>query len=210
MTKGSGEYRVVLPSGATFNLATADQADHLEELAQGYLDEFAFQSIADLKMLDQVVIGQTLLWMWDQWIFDGVDDRGDTFDLRHVIDVAKKRSLEVRQLMDTLGIDQKSRKRHSGDGSLPDFIERIMTAAVLQDVHRDQQRDKAIELAMHLRTLVTTNGNSDAEEQRLTRTTPQDIVEWIREIFDPEMQALDDHFQVNVHSHPETGWAGKL
>lgn len=199
-------YDVDLPSGKTFTWPTEDQAAHCDELTHDYLDKFTFSNPADLSMLDSVVSGQTLLWTWDRWMAFGTDEEDQPIDLRHVSGVAMKRSLEVRQLMTALGMDNASRKRHSGDGSLPQFIERITTAAVQQDIHRVKQLDKALELANQLRTIITLHRNSDEEERRLTKSTAADIIEWIAEVFEPEMQAIDDYFQVNVHST----WAGQL
>lgn len=200
------EHVVELPSGAPFEFPTAEQAAHCDDLGQQYLEKFTFANVADLAVLDQVVVGQTLLWTWDRWMAFGETDENVTIDLRHVAQVAAKRSLEVRQLMTMLGIDHASRRRHSGDGSLPQFIERITTAATQQDIHRVKQLDKALELSHQLRTIVTLYRNCDEEERRLTKSTERDIIEWISEVYEPEMQAIDDYFQVNVHST----WAGQL
>lgn len=197
---------VVLPSGAPFDVATPEEADYVDHQVAKYMEAFTFVNPGDLSDLDQIVRGELLCWRWDLWMSRNRDYDDCPIDIRHYADAVKKYSTEIRQLKSQLGMDRQTRERTTGDGSIPEFIERILLAARLQNIHRCNQLDKALELAMQLRTIATIHRNSDDEERRLTRCTSDDIVEWILEVFDPEMQAVDDYFQTNVQST----WVGTL
>lgn len=197
---------VFLPSGARFEVMTQEEADFVDAASAAYQSNYTFVNPSDISDLDAVVRGEVLCWRWDTWLSREMDWAGEPIDIRHYVDAAKKVSTEVRMLKDQIGIDRKTRERTTGDGSMPEFITRVLTAAKYMGIHRCEQVDLVIELAMQLRSLATVYKNSDDEERRLTRCSAEDIMEWIIEVFDPEMQQHDEWFQHNV----QRLWVGEL
>lgn len=197
---------VTLPSGVTFEVLTEGEADYIEHQSAAYEAAFSFSNPSDVADLDAIVTKEMLCWRWDTWMSRERDWDQQPIDVRHYVDASKKTSGEIRQLKKQIGIDKDTRDRTSGDGSLPEYISRLLTAAKLMGIHRSDQLDKGLELCMQLRALATVHSNSDDEERRLTRCTAADIVEWINEVFSPEMQAVDDYFQTHVQST----WVGTL
>lgn len=197
---------VYLPSGARFEVMNQDEADYIELATLNYRDTFTFENPSDVADLDAVVSNEMLCWRWSTWISREKDWDGNDIDIRHYVDAMKKMSTEVRQLKEQIGIDKKTRDRTTGDGSVPEFIARILTAARYMGIHRLEQVDLVLELAMQLRTLTTIYRNGDEEERRMAKCTAEDLIDWIINVFEPEMMLHDERFQRDVQSI----WVGTL
>lgn len=197
---------VILPSGSRFEVLTDDEAEWVAHQSMTYLETFVFANPSDLADLDAIIRKELLCWRWETWLAREVNWDGVPIDVRHYGPLAKNISVEIRQLKEQLQIDKRTRDRTTGDGSVPEFIGRILTAAKLLGIHRSDQLDTGLELCMELRALTTVYRNSDPEERKMTRTSAEDIVEWILETFEPRMQAVDDHFQTEV----QCLWVRKL
>lgn len=197
---------VYLPSGARFEVMNQDEADYIELATLNYRDTFTFENPSDVADLDAVVSNEMLCWRWSTWISREKDWDGNDIDIRHYVDAMKKMSTEVRQLKEQIGIDKKTRDRTTGDGSVPEFIARILTAARYMGIHRLEQVDLVLELAMQLRTLTTIYRNGDEEERRMAKCTAEDLIDWILNVFEPEMMLHDERFQRDVQSI----WVGTL
>lgn len=201
-----GAIQVRLPSGGSYAVQTDDEADFVNDLVASYMETFIFPNPTDVADLDAIVRKELLVWRWETWLSLEKNWDGLPIDIRHYSQAVKQLSVEVRQLKDQLQIDKKTRDRTTGDGSVPEFINRITVAAKELGIHRSEQLDRGLELCMQLRALATVWKNSDDAERRMTRCTSDDIVQWINEVFDPEMQAVATHFE----THPKRTWVGEL
>lgn len=203
--KGHG-IPVVLPSGADYEVATVEDAEYIEALIAKYMAEFVFENPSDLADLDLIVQMESLCWRWNRELALGYDRRGEPVSPRQLQDFVKSNSTEIRRLKDQLGMDRKQRMRTAGDGSVAEFLERLRTAGAQMNILRCAQLDKALELCMQLRTLTTVYFNGDDELRRIYHCTAPDILEWIANVYDPEMQAVDDYFM----THEQSIWIRKM
>lgn len=109
---------------------------------------------------------------------------------------------EVRQLKKMLGIDKVARDKQKGEGSVSEYIENLRAQAKEFGIMRETQLDKGIELSQQLIALITLSDNCDEHEQRELHVTVPDVVDWIREVYIPEFQAVDEHFR----EHSQRTW----
>lgn len=191
---------VTLPSGSDYEVATIEDAEHIERLIDSYQSEFVFTNPSDLADLDLIVTMEALCWRWNRELALGYDRSGQPINARSLQDFVKSNSTEIRRLKDQLGMDRKQRERASGDGSVAEFVDRLRTAGAQLNILRCTQLDKALELTMQLRTLTTVYFNGDEETRAIYHCTAEDILDWIANVFDPEMQAVDDYFMTNEQS----------
>lgn len=192
--------RILLPSGADYEVPTLEDAEYIERLIAEYQAEFVFENPSDLADLDLIVQMESLCWRWNRELSLGYDRSNQPVNARQLQDFVKSNSTEIRRLKDQLGMDRKQRMRTSGDGSVAEFIERLTTAGAQMNILRCAQLSEGIELSMQLRTLTTVYFNGDEETRRIFHCTAEDILEWVANVFDPRMQAVDDYFMHNDQS----------
>lgn len=195
---------VELPTGNPLTVASEEEEDFVTDLVARYSEQLAFTTIADLTDLDRLIELELISKRWNQSLLNTSERQ--MVDQLALGDKAYKVSAEIRQLKKLLGIDRTTREKSRGDGTVPQWMSRILTAAKAFGVHREQQLDKALELANQLIALWTVRENSSPDELRSLHLTDEDIFDWIRDVFIPEFQAVDAHFM----EHDQRYWVRQL
>lgn len=195
-----GNIDVHLPSGNITQVRSVQEADYIEGKTTEYMEEFAFKNPADLAILDMVVSMEMLVWRYHRWITLGVNDDGQPIATKQITDSMKATSAEVRLLRATLGMDLVTRRRTTGDGSIPEFVARLKEGAQAMNVFRCDQVDITLEHGMQLITLANIWRNGDEEEQEIYGCTAPEIMNWILTVYAPAMKAASDYFAANIQS----------
>lgn len=186
---------VRLPSGAVYTVMTQAEVEYVEDRTRRYLEDNHFVNVSDLQDVDRMLMMEVLSFRWSLWISTGRDYFGEPID-----DNGYRRSLndysgEVRQLKKTLGIDKVARDKQKGEDSVSAYLEQLRVRAKEFGIMREEQCSKAIQLAQDLRALMTLHDNSDEKERAELHCDTEDVLDWIRTVFDPEFEKVDEYFR---------------
>lgn len=185
---------VYLPTGTPFPTMNEDERDYLQSQTQGYL-EMRFEHASDLAELDRLLQMELLSHRWRMWLALNETYDGAKIDPK-LSEKADKLSIEIRQVKSKLGIDKMTRDRTRGEGSLWQRISLLLTRARRFELYRCRQTERALELTNELISLVQLHQNTKAhpEEMREMRVTPEDLIQWIWEVYKPEFEEIAEHF----------------
>ncbi len=186
---------VSLPSGAPFDVLTDEEAAYLENLCREYGTTFQFTSVSDVADLDRLVSMELISHRLNQWSIRRRDYDDKAIDEKATLEAGKGLSLEIRQLKKLLGVDRMTREKQKGDGSLAHYIQNLLRRAKEFDVHRDDQRDLALEMSMQLIGMVGAYRGMTVEERRELHYTAEDLLDWVQDYFAPAMEELDAAFR---------------
>lgn len=192
---------VTLPSGAEFKVLTTEEVDYVHQRVQRYLEDNHFVNVADFADVDRVLEMELLIHRWNLWLSRGRDYFDEPVDEGKLLRAVETWSREVRQLKNQLGIDKATRDKEKGTDSWPVYWQNLLARGREFGIMREQQSSKAIELAMQLIALVTLHDNCDEVERAELHCTVDDLVEWVRDVFIPEMTAIDAYFRENVQRY---------
>ncbi len=186
---------VELPSGATFLVLTDEEREYVAERVLRYETQLALENVSDQAQLDLMVQQELLTYRIGLWLALTKDYEGDDID-----EVALRRSLaelsrEIRAIKKALGVDKVSRDKAKGTDNVADYLENLRTRAMAFGVMRNAQLAKGIELSQELIALTTLYTNCSVEERVEMHVTEKDIISWIRTVFVPEFQAVDEGFR---------------
>lgn len=186
---------VKLPSGAVYYVLTKAEQEFFEERSRSYTDVFKFTNVSDLASLDQVLEFELLIHRYNTYLSLGKDWHGEELlnegALRREV---KGLSDELRQIKAALKIDKKGRDNDTTNDVATRWEELRIRAREF-GVMRDEQVCKAVELANHLIALYEMYERSDEQERQANKCHPQDLVDWVRDVFIPEFQAIDAAFR---------------
>jgi hypothetical protein len=187
---------VTLPSGAK-HAVFKREATYLKERVERYQKDLSFTNVADLQTLDNVVVYETLLWRWGQWLSRQVDYWGEAIDEKELTRQSKDTSTEVRQLKSALGIDKVTRDKVKGEDSVANYIQNLLVRAKAFGINREKMLDKGLELSQELIAKLTLFDNCEEDERAELNMNAEDLVAWIRDVYAPEFQKVDEHFREN-------------
>lgn len=193
--------RATLPTGATIDVLTTDEAEFIAERVDRYTTEYRLTNISDLAELDRIVAGEMFAQRYQAWLA-----QGHTYDSRPLDDVGLRKdlkdlSLELRQVKKALGIDKLNRDKQKGEGSTHQFLGNLLLRAKQFGVHRETQLDRALELVNELVGMVTFHRNATPELRKEFHATADDILDWIWDVMRVEYDAIDRHFRENVQRY---------
>lgn len=189
---------VDLPSGTPFPVLNEAEAEHLKRRVAEYLDQFQFNNVSDIAVLDAIVTNELIMFRDATWASRRQDYNGKPIDaateakLRQSV---KELSAECRQLRKNVGIDKVARDRARGEGSIHQRWQNVCDRAERFGIHRNEQSAKAIELAMQGISLIDYFKNCTPDERDLLHMNEADIIEWFDTVFRPEFLALDEYFR---------------
>lgn len=191
---------VKLPSGGVF-WVYGREVKYWNDRVQRYMQDNHFTNIADLQVLDRIIMLELFAWRWGIWVSQQHDYWHEPIDEKEVQRQIKDASAELRALTSALGIDKVTRDKVRGEDSTAKFIENLKIRAREFGVMRENQLAKAIELFQELKAKVTLlDGTTDDERLELNRempASPEEILRWVREEAIPMFDAIDDHFKKN-------------
>lgn len=192
---------VMLPSGGLYYVYDRE-VGYFNERVKKYLKDNKFTNIADLATLDQILMGELMVWRWWNWITQQKDYWGDAVDETGLAKTVKDTSNELRQLKNSLGIDKVTRDRQRGEESVSAYLTNLKLRARAHNIKRQKEFGAALELFNDLMAKITLHDNcTEDERQELNVTTPE-LLDWIRDVAIPKYQAIDAHFR----AHEQKAW----
>lgn len=192
---------VMLPSGGLFQVYDRE-VGYFQERVKKYLKDNHFTNVSDLATLDQVLMGEMLVWRWMNWVTQQKDYWGDPVDEAGMAKTIKDMSTELRQLKNSLGIDKVTRDRQRGEESVAAYISNLKIRAKEFGINRENMSSKAIELFQQLKADLTLFDNCTEDERKELGITMPELLEKIRTVLIPEFDKVDQHFR----EHQQRYW----
>lgn len=183
-------------SGATFEVLDLGEATWFQMNLARYQSEYLFENVADLQDLDRLLALELLSYRYASWLLRGSDYDDEQFDEKAVREHKQKIDSEIRLVKKHMGMDRKGRVE-SESQSVSDYLTALLRRAKEFGVHRDNEIAKAIDLFHELEKLMGLMQRTDDEEAKHLGVSPEQVLEWIREVAIPEFRAIDDAFRVN-------------
>ncbi len=186
---------VLLPSGAEFTVLTQSEVDYVRDRVEKYKTTYRWENVSDIQDVDRIVIFELLIYRWGSDMARGRDLHGDETDDANLQKRIKELSMELRQTKSQLGMDKASRDKENDESSVSAYLARLRHRAKEFGIMREEQFDKALELGHTLIALWQLHENSDETERRQQQCEAQDVVDWIRDVYKPGFEAVDDYFR---------------
>lgn len=183
-------------SGTTFKVMGDDEAQWFTLNMQRYLDQYAFENIADMQDLDRLLALELLSYRYAVWLIRGSDYEGNLADEKAIRDHKEKMDREIRQIKEHMGMGRKNRLEEDRQ-SASDFLRDLLTRAKEFGVHRDEQIAKSIDVLSEIKKLVGLYERCDEEERVHLGVTPEQILQWLRDVAIPEYDKVDEAFRQN-------------
>lgn len=195
------------PTGSKIKVRGKDEATFYNAQRKKYLAENKFEDVADLADLDALLMHELLDFRYTTQLSSGQSYEGLFLNHAQEEQLRQNKLAEARVIADLkrqLGLARAS--RDASQGSTADYIQELLRRAKEFGVNRDNQIAKAIPLAMELKSIVETFDRSNDTEKRVVGIEDEaDIVQWVRERFIPEFDAVDLAFRLNQRL-----WVGQL
>lgn len=190
------QYSVAMPSGTYQPVLTEFEQAYLTDRVARYTEQFGFTNVGDLQDVDRVLVMELFCHRWGIWLGQGHKYDGDRIDEAALVRDLEKYNLRLSVMKKTLGIDKPTRDRQRGEGSVYQYLSELPRRAKAFGIMRNRQAGKAVELAMELIGHVTAYRNApDDEERRKLRITAEDIMDYVWNVFRPEMESIDKDFR---------------
>lgn len=171
-----------------------------EQQQKKYLDENKFTAASDLQDLDRLLFMELLVYRATCWLASGKNYHGeligpgDEADCRKAI---KENSALISQIKNDLGLTKAQREKEQYE-SVGKYLTDLRARAMEHGIHREKQLQKGIVLMNQLFALIGAYDRSDeVERDKLGLNTPDDILDWIRDVMRPEFDAVDAYFRKN-------------
>jgi hypothetical protein len=194
---------VRMVSGKVTQVQTDQEAEYFEESRDAYLKQTKFTENTDLKDLDRLLVLELMTFRWTQHLAAGVDYDGDMVNERQLTADIKLYSDQINKIKESMGLSKKAREDAAADGNFSAWLSDLKARARLFGIHRENQLTKALVLMKELFTIVNTYDRCDAEERRKTGFENEgEILDWIRNVMQPEFNALDEYFR----EHSQRYW----
>lgn len=191
-------FRVGLVSGKVVTVLTEDEAAWFNEARDTYLAQTRFTEHTDKQDLDRLLVHELMIYRWTHWIAAGMDYDDNLVDENALQRNIKLYSDQITRIKESMGLTKKARDDKSDKQSLGDYIVNLKARAKEFGIHREEQLDKALELLNELFTVVGAFSRSDEEErEKLGFSSEKEIVDWIRDVAEPEYRAIDEYFRKN-------------
>ena len=187
---------VRMVSGLVTQVQTVAEAEYFNSSRDAYLQQTKFTENTDLKDLDRLLVLELMVFRWQQHLFAGHDYDGDMVNEKQLSADIKLYSDQINKIKETMGLSKKAREDAASDGNFSAWLSDLKSRAKLFGIHREQQLTKSLVLMKELFTIVGSFDRSDAEErQKLGFETEAEIVDWIRNVMQPEFDELDKYFR---------------
>lgn len=194
--------KVKLVSGKHIEVKTALEAEWFNETRDQYTKQTKFTETTDLRDLDRLLAHELMIFRWTQWLASGSDYDGDLIDENEIRKNLKEFSDQINKIKETMGLNKKARDAATAEGNFAAWIADLKQRAKIFGIHREKQLTKALVLMKELSAVVRSFDRSDEEErQKNGFETPEEIVDWIRNIMLPEFDVIDEHFRKNQQTY---------
>lgn len=202
------ELRVVKqPTGSELKVQGRDEEKFYNQQKNKYLKENRFDAVSDLADLDALLMHELLDFRYSTQLASGMNYEGLFLNYAAEEQLRQNKLAEARVIGDlkrSLALNRAS--RDASQGSTADYIADLLKRAKEFGVNRDNQIVKAIVLANELRSIVETFDRSNDVERRVVGIeSADDIVQWVRDVFIPGFDSVDQAFRQNQRL-----WKGTL
>ena len=191
---GTELFEVESPTGSTFYLQTAAEAEYYERQKLKYQTDNKFTNIADLEDLTRLLTLEVMIYRWSTWLTQGFDYLASRVDESGLKNSVREYSVEVRQVKTTLGIDRATREKDKGE-TLGEYIQNLLNRAKEFGYHRNEQYSKAVTLLWELINQVQTHDRCDEDERKELDLTESSIIDWVRTVVMPEWDEINQSFR---------------
>jgi len=195
------------PTGSEITVQGEAEEKFYAQQRDKYVNEFKFESSADLADLDALLMHELLDYRYTTQLASGKAYDGRLLVYGEEDQLRQNKLAEAKVIADLkkqLGISRASR-----DGTQSDvyaYIQNLLKRGREFGAYRNDQIYRAIVLANELTSIVGTFDRSNENERRIVGyETEADIVNWVREKFIPQFREVDEAFQQGQKS-----WVGQL
>lgn len=187
---------VKTPSGSMF-WVYGRESKYWNDRVNKYLTDNHFTNIADLQVLDRIIMLELFCWRYGVWQSQQEDYWHEPVDEPQLGKQIKEASSELRLLTATLGIDKVSRDKVRGEDSVSRYIQNLGIRAEEFGVMREDQLAKALELFADMKSRVNLYDQCTPDERREMQCDWEHIMDWLRTVAVPEFDKIDEHFRKN-------------
>ena len=191
--------QVTTPSGATVSLLTDLEKDYYERVSQRYQTDNKFVNMSDLQELDRILVMETMVFRWSQWVLEEKDYFGEPIDMIGTQRNIESYSKEIRGLKKDLGIDKGTREKDQGD-SLADYISKLGQRAKEFGVMRNKQAVAAITILKEVQAKLQLHLNMDDVERAEFKWNEKEFIDWLIGKFD-EFDKIDAEFRATSQKY---------
>jgi len=199
--------KVRQPTGSELNVQGRSEERFYNAQKDKYLAENKFDAISDLADLDALLVHELLDFRYSTQLASGKNYDGLFLNYAAEEQLRQNKLAEAKVIGDLKrGLALTRASRDASQGSTADYIADLLKRAKEFGINRDNQIVKAIVLANELKSIVETFDRSNVAEKRVVGfETVDDIVQWVRDKFIPEFDAVDLAFREN-----QKLWKGTL
>lgn len=184
---------VTTPSGAALNLLTEQEQDYYESSSAKYQTDNIIINMSDIQELERILLMETLVYRWSQWIAEEKDYFGDPVNVMELQKNIKEYSSEIRLVKKALGIDKATREKEHGE-TVADYIHNLKLRAQEFGIHRNNQAVAAITLWQELVGVVQFHMGSSPDERNEFHANESDVIKWVVDHI-PVFEEIDDEFR---------------
>lgn len=172
---------------------TAERDFFRGQLAR-YMQENSFTATTDLQDLDRLVFLELLVYRSTCWLSSGKNYYGELLGPSEESDCRKsikENAPLISSIKTDLGLTKAQRDKEQYE-SVGKYLVDLKARAREHGVNREKQMQKAISLTNQLFSVIGAFDRADEIERgKLGLETPNDVLDWIRDVFRPEFDAVD-------------------
>lgn len=184
---------VTSPTGAIVRLLTENEEEFYNQIAKRYLEDNILSNVSDLQELDRILVMETMVYRWSQWLLEERDYFGDAVNVAELQKNIADYSKELRLVKKALGIDKSTREKEHGE-TVADYIHNLKLRAKEFGVVRNEQSYMAITLWMELIGVITFHLQSTPDERNEFKANEADVIKWIVDAM-PRFDQIDKDFR---------------
>ncbi len=187
---------VKTPSGSMFYVYKREKK-YWEDRVKRYLQDNHFTNVADLQVLDRIIMLELFCWRYGLWQSQQEDYWHEPVDEGQMSKMIKDNSVELRGLIATLGIDKVTRDKVRGEDSTAKFIENLKIRAKEFGVMREHQLTEALNIMAEVKARLVLYDQCTPDERREMQCDVEHFMDWLRTVAMPQFDAVDEHFRTN-------------
>lgn len=188
-------------TGMTITVQGKDEADYYIGQQLKYMGENTFTAISDLTDLDRMLFAELEVYRATCWLAAGRDYEQNWLSASEIAacrKTIKENGVMISSIKNDLALTKSQREKEQY-ASVGGYINDLKARAREHGVNREKQLTKALSLVHELFSMVGTYDRSDeVERQKLGLENSDVILDWVREVMEPEFKAIDEHFRQNA------------
>lgn len=191
---GFEDLQVVTPSGATYPVLTASEAEYYNDRAERYQKDHKFTSVTDLQDLDRVLSTELILYRYDIWLTNSVDYFGNSVSEKDLLKYNKELTATLINLKKSLGLDKITRDKDKGE-DFNAWLTWVKGKAKEFAIMRNEEADMARTLFHEMIGLLQTHYNANEVERDEQGLHADQVIQSIWDDIIPRFKAIDEEFR---------------